>query len=214
MALPQGDPLMLTQLPRYFWIVVALALTACSTQKQPAQKLISETEAAVNAAAPAAAEYIPDQLAEVRSNLGTLKADFDKKNYKGVLDSGQPVLSAAQGLADAARAKKDLIARGFEDQWTVLSNSIPGNSSSIQSRIDFLSRKENKKLAEGVDLVEARASLSDAEASWTKAQDAHSSGNLQPAVALAKTVQGKLTALAASMKLNFDQPAAVADTSR
>jgi len=55
-----------------------------------------------------------------------------------VLENGQSVLSPAQGLADAARAKKNLIARGFEDQWTVLSNSIPANSSSIQSRIDFL----------------------------------------------------------------------------
>jgi hypothetical protein len=199
---------------RYFWLTLALALAACSTQKEPAQKLISDTEAAVNAAASAAAQYIPDQLAEVQSNLGTLKADFDKKNYKAVLDNGQPVLSAAQALAGAAQAKRDLIARGFEDQWAALSSAIPGNSSSIQSRIDFLSKSENKKLAAGVDLAEARASLSDAEANWTKAQDEHSGGSLEQAVTLAKTVQGKLTALAASMKLNFDQPAAVTDTSR
>lgn len=195
---------MFTQPLRYTWITIALVLAACSTQKEPAQKLISDTEAAVNAAAPAAAQYIPDQLAEVRTNLGTLKADFDKKNYKGVLDNGQPVLSAAQALADAAQAKKDLIARGFADQWTAPSNSIPGNSSSIQSRIDFLSKTENKKLAAGVDLSEERSSLSDVEAD----------GSLEQAVTLAKTVQGELTALAASMKLNFDQPAAVTDTSR
>jgi hypothetical protein len=66
--------------------------------------------------APVTAQYIPDQLAQVRSNLGALKADFDKKNYEGVLDSGQPVLGAAQALVGAALAKKDLIARGFEDQ--------------------------------------------------------------------------------------------------
>jgi hypothetical protein len=146
--------------------------------------------------------------------LGALKADFDKGNYKSVLDNGHPVLSAAQALSGAAQAKKELIARGFEDQWATLAGSIPGDASSIQSRIDFLSKKENKKLAAGVDLSEARSSLSDAEANWTKAQDAHSGGNLEPAVALAKTVQAKLTALAASMKLNFDQPAAIADTSR
>src|ERR1700735_598187 len=78
---PLGDPLMFAQPLRYSWITIALVLAACSTQKEPAQKLISDTEAAVNAAAPAAAQYIPDQLAEVQTNLGALKADFDKKNY-------------------------------------------------------------------------------------------------------------------------------------
>jgi hypothetical protein len=81
---------MFTQPLRYSWIIIALVLAACSTQKEPARKLISDTEAAVNAAAPAAARYIPDQLAEVRSNLGALKADLEKMNYKGVLDNGQP----------------------------------------------------------------------------------------------------------------------------
>jgi hypothetical protein len=60
---------------------------------------------------------------------------------------------------------------------------------------------------------EARSSLSDAEANWTKAQDAHAGSDPEQAVTLAKAVQGKLTALAASMKLNFNQPAAVTDTS-
>jgi hypothetical protein len=205
---------MLTSSLRYAWIAAAaLALAACSTQKEPAQKLISDTEAAVSAASPDAAKYVPDELATVESKLGALKADFDEKNYKAVLDNGQPALSAAQALAGAAQAKKDLIARGFEDQWTALSNTIPGNSGSIESRVDFLSKKENRKLAGGVDLSEARSSLSDAEADWTKAQDAHSRGSLEEAVTLAKTVQAKITALAASMKLNLNQPAAVTDTS-
>jgi hypothetical protein len=194
-------------------IAAAVVMLACSHQKATAEKMIADIQSAVTAASPDAAKYVPDQLAEVQNKLGGLKASFDKQDYKSVVGEAPPVISEAQGLGSAAAAKKDLLVRGFNEQWSSLVNSLPGNSNSIQSRIDYLSKPENKKLAAGVDLNEAKSGLSDAAAIWAKAQAAYAGGNVEEAVTIAKTAKTKFDALAASMKLDLTQPAAVRDTS-
>ena len=192
--------------------LLGTVLAACSTQQQPAKKMLDDIQAAVNKAGPDAAKYVPDQLGDVQGELGGLKASYDKKDYKAVIAAGPAVLSAAEGLAGAAAAKKDLIMQGFSDQWSTLSSTLPGEAGAIQNRIDFLSERRHRKLASGVDLTEAKSDLGDAQALWTKAQDAHAQGNLQQAVTIAKSAQTKMADVAASMKLDLAEPAAVTST--
>ena len=192
--------------------VAALLVAACGGQRDVAQKMIGDIQTTVNAAAPDAGRYVPDQLADVQSKLGELKASYDKKDYKAVVSAAPPVMSAAQGLQRAAAARKQLIHQGLVDEWNSLSSSLPASTSSIQSRIDFLSKPENKKLTSGVDLTAATSNLSDSQSLWTKAQGASDKGDLEAAVTIAKVVKSKLDALAASMKLDLARPAAVRDT--
>jgi hypothetical protein len=192
--------------------IAGILAAACAGQSDVAQKMIGDIQTTVDAAAPEAAKYVPDQLADVQSKLGELKASYDKKDYKAVVSAAPPVMSAAQGLGGAAAARKQLIQQGFADEWNTLSSSLPPDASSIQSRIEFLSKPENKKLTSGVDLDAARSNLSEAQSLWANAQDASAKGDLEAAVTIAKVVKSKLAALAASMKLDLAQPAAVRDT--
>ncbi len=76
--------------------LAALLLVGCANQMEPAQKAIADVEAAIAAAGPDAAQYIPDQLQAVTGQLADLKAKFDKKDYKGVIAAAPALLTQAQ----------------------------------------------------------------------------------------------------------------------
>jgi hypothetical protein len=170
--------------------------------------MISDIDAAVTAASADAAKYVPDQLIDTQTKLGDLKASFGRQDYKAVLAAAPPVFAEAQGLAGAAAAKKAEVMKGLNDQWTSLSSTVPGSMTAIESRIDFLSKKSSRKLAQGIDLAAAKSAVSDATSLWSKAQGAFGNGNLDEAVSAAKEVKAKLDALAATLKM--DSPAAAA----
>lgn len=196
---------------QYAFISAAtILLAACASQMEPAQKLIGDIEAAVNSASVDAEKYVPDQLHDVQSKLSDLKASFDKKDYASVVTGAPAVLTAAQGLAAAAAAKKDEVMKALNTDWTGLSTALPGEVSAIQSRIDLLGKKSSRKMAAGIDVPAAKAGLADATALWSKAQAAFSAGNLEEAVGTAKDVKTKIDAVAAGLKLTLPTPAAPA----
>jgi hypothetical protein len=188
--------------------LAVLVLAACTGQKEPAQRLIVEIQATITAASDEAAKYIPNQLKDVETQFGALKAAFDKKDYPAVVTGAPAVLGAAQSLATDAAAKKDEVLKALNDKWTALAGSVPGAMTAIQNRIDFLGKKGNKKAATGIDVDAAKSGLSDAMSLWSKAQAAFAGGNMEEAVSTAQSVKTQVESLAAAVKLDLSAPAA------
>jgi hypothetical protein len=188
--------------------LVAIILAACAGQKEPAEKLIGEIHATVAGASSEAAKYIPDQLASVQTQLSALKASYDKQDYAAVVSGAPAVLAAASSLATDAATKKDEVLKALNDKWTALAGSVPGYLTAIQTRIDFLANKANKKAAAGIDLEGAKSALTEAMATWSKAQAAFATGNMDEAVNTAQDAKSKVEAVASNLKLDLSAPPA------
>ena len=189
--------------------VAALVFAGCARQQEPARQSLGDIQAVVIAASADASAYVPDQLAAVQQQLGGLEAAFDKQDYAVVLSGAPAVMSAAQALAGAAGTKKMERRRQLGEQWTGLAAVLPAQTNAVQRRIDLLAGHPRRRPASGatrvpdIDLDAARADLHVAESLWSKAQAAFATGNLDEAVATAKTVEAKIGALAGVLKLDF-----------
>jgi hypothetical protein len=188
--------------------LAAIALAACAGQKQPAQKLLADIQATVTAASTEAAKYVPDQLMEVQTQFGELKASFDKQDYAAVISGAPPVFAKAQTLATAAAAKKDEVLKALNDRWMVLAGTVPEYATAVQNRIDVLRKQSSKKPAAGMDLDAAKSSLDQATSLWSKAQAAFAGGNMDEAVSTAQDVKSRVEAVAATLKLELAAPTA------
>jgi hypothetical protein len=191
-----------------FLSLLAITIAACAGQKEPARKLLAEIEATVTAASTEAAKYVPEQLMEVQTKFGALKASFDKQDYAAVISGAPPVFAAAQTLATNAAARKDEILKALNDKWMVLAGTVPEYAVALQNRIDVLRKKSSKKAAAGMDLDAAKLSLDQATSLWSKAQAAFAGGNMDEAVRTAEDVKSRVEAVAAALKFELTAPVA------
>ncbi|MGD0490630.1 MAG: hypothetical protein ABSC32_03690 [Steroidobacteraceae bacterium] len=187
-----------------------LFLAACASQREPAQKLMNDIDAAVSVASEEAAKYVPDQLNDVQTKLDDLRTAFNAQDYQAVLARGPALLSEAQGLASAAAAKKADRMKALNDQWSSLASTVPERVTAVQSRIDMLAQRKNRKLAKGIDLDAAKSALNDATSQWSRAQGAFGNGNLDEAVSAGNDANSKLEAVAMAVKAELPGAAAPA----
>jgi len=188
-------------------VMAAVLLAGCANQMEPAKKAIADIEAAIAAAGPDAAQYIPDQLQAVTSEVASLKAKFDQKDYKGVLAAAPALLTQAQGLSAAAGAAKEAAQaaalQAMNAEWGTLSADIPPQLAAVTSRVGILSK--SKKLPAGLDAAAfdaARSGMDEATALWSQATAAQASGNMEQAVGAARQVKDKLNAAMAALGMS------------
>lgn len=190
--------------------VMVVLLGACTNQREPAQRMMQDITTTLGGVSEDAAKYVPGELTGVQMKLDDLKTAYDAQDYKAVLARGPAILAEAQGLAADAAAKKSEIAKDQSDQWTALSAAVPALFTAVQTRLELLSQKKNRKLAAGVDLDAAKSALSAATSEWSKAQGAFGNGNMSEAVSTAKDVETKLKSIAGTLKAELPVTAALA----
>jgi hypothetical protein len=183
-------------------VLAAVILAGCAGQVEPAQKAISDIDAALSASSAEAAKYVPDQLAAVQADLDGLRASFQKQDYPAVLAGAPAVMINARALAGAAAAKRDALAKALNDRWSGMAAAVPDEITGIQNQLDSLARKSSRKQAEGIDLDAARDSLSGAVSLWSKAQAAFATGNLPEAVEAAQNVESSLKQIESTLKMH------------
>jgi hypothetical protein len=178
-------------------------LAACASQREPAQKMIGDIEAAVSAASADAAKFVPAQLIEVQAKLDDLKTALTAQDYRGVLARGPAVLREAQDLAGAAAAGKADLKRSLEEQWSSLASLVPQEEVTLQNRMEMLRQRRNRKIARDVDLDAVKSALESASSQWSKAQGAFGNGNLEEAVAAGKDAESRLASIASALKIEL-----------
>ena len=183
-------------------VLAAVILAGCAGQVEPAQKAISDIDAALSASSAEAAKYVPDQLAAVQADLDGLRASFQKQDYPAVLAGAPAVMINARALAGAAAAKRDALAKALNDRWSGMAAAVPDEITGIQNQLDSLARKSSRKQAEGIDLDAARDSLSGDVSLWSKAQAAFATGNLPEAVEAAQNVESSLKQIESTLKMH------------
>jgi len=180
--------------------VLFALLGACTSQREPAQRMMQDIAATLGTVSEDAAKYVPGELIDVQTKLDDLKTAYEAHDYKAVLARGPALLGEAHALAADAAAQKTEIAKSQTEQWTSLAAAVPALFTAVQTRLDLLSEKRNRKMAAGIDLDAAKSALREATSQWSKAQGAFGNGNLNEAVPTAKDVESRLQALAGTLQ--------------
>src|SRR5262245_44193967 len=180
------------------WMLAALVaamLGACGMQKEPAQKALAETEAAISALRSDAASSAPDELAALDESLAGLKADFQRQNYKTVI-AASPVLRATavalQETIAGRKAEQAARAAQLKNSWNALAAEVPGMVSAVNARVDSLGR--TRKYPAGMNrsgFETTRATATEMTQSWQKALGAFANDNMEEAVGSAQAARQK-----------------------
>jgi hypothetical protein len=186
-------------------VAVACLAAGCENLKEPASKIIADADTSLAALGDDAAKYAPEQMQSVQTELGSLKDDLAKHDYKAVVAGGPKLTADVSALKDAVAAKKaeaEAAVAKTTQEWKDLSTQLPAMLQSIQARLAELSK--SKHLPKGVDksaVAAAKSGLDSIKSTWAEASAASTSGNVQDAIAKAQAAKNKATEIMQSLHI-------------
>jgi cytochrome c556 len=178
-------------------IVVLLAgsLTACTSQKEPAERAVAKVETSLTELRADAEQYAAEELKDVEKSVARLKKKLAEKDYSGALQGAPAVGSSVASLRSTVERRKadaeELLAAA-QQEWTELNASVPQLVDTLQKRVDSLTR--SRRLPQGLDKAgfeAAKAEFENVKSSWAEATAEFSAGMPADAVRRARAAKAK-----------------------
>ena len=168
--------------------VMAVALAACASQKEPAQQSLTELEGAMTKVAEMGQKYMPEEFADVESQIAGLKASFDKGDYDAVVAGAPKTAAAIRKLqADSIIAKANY-AKEMNAEWADFTRTMPDTIVAVDKQISRASRS----LPKGMDrdtFKQTVATFDEAKKTWETAAELGNAGKYEEAVMESRKVK-------------------------
>lgn len=183
---------------------VVLLLTACDSQKQPAEAAFAQAQASV---APVSAElekYAPEEFAKLTAKLDDMKSKLNAKDYAGAVALRAQVMTQLLAASSAAGKRKNELLKEFSGEWKVLAASIPQLLAQLNSRMNYLQGLSKLPAGIGAESVQqAKQLLVELDSKWGAATNAAKNRDPESALAKAHEVQKRGAEIGATIGLKI-----------
>jgi hypothetical protein len=172
----------------------AVLVTGCAKERSAATDALKAVETSLEEVKSDAANYAPDGLKGVESQLARLKESLEKKEYENVLAGTPQLQKAVASLKDAVASGKEHARAALasaKTEWAALSTEVPKTVESIEARVDELAKRKIRFKVSKEELESAKSGLEWMKSEWAQATAAASSGKEIEAAEKAKAVQAK-----------------------
>jgi hypothetical protein len=159
----------------------ALLTVGCASKEEPATRVISSAQAAIDETRPDAEKYAPEQLQAADASLATAKQDYANEKYQDVIDAAPKLNEQVIAMRDSVVATQTAMAAATHE-WEELSEEVPKLVKAIEVRVGSLS---------GTKQQAAKVELETMKATWQEAAAAFSAGKPLEAADKARVVEVK-----------------------
>lgn len=171
-------------------VVLLAVVAACASQKEPAQKALTDLQASLARFSEQAEKHMPEEYADVQQQLAALQSSFDGGDYKTVVTGAPKAAAAIRKLqADAIIAKADYT-KQMTEEWGAMAGSIPDQIAAVDKQIvRYTTRGGTPKGLDRDGFKQLVAGFDAAKESWAAAGEAGNAGNHEEAVIKGREVQ-------------------------
>jgi hypothetical protein len=173
---------------------LCLALAACASQKEPAEKALAAVEQKLAESGAEIQKYLPERHAELSAAVESLRASMAAEDYGDVVKGAAPLQDSIKRAIGEARVRRAQMQVELENEWTELTATMPAMIAAMDKKITA----QRGRPPQGMSREDWKATIDSYDAArdaWSKASAEMSRATFEQSVLAARDAKAKIAAI-------------------